>query len=324
MKKNQKSIRSIICLILTIIINSKIITFNMRIDNNQTIEENTKKYSEEIDEYNQSIEDYANYINSLNLTDLQIIMKVINDQWEMYKYGQDEDLITGYYRLSFQENGYGVCTSFADDFTAKMNAINPAYEAKNVYCYVSDSIMKETIEIVDIERKKVSSPEPVRIENEEEQYPSYQEPNDKENQQEEATQEPNQSTNLITRILFSTKVYGNHTVSMIKIPGEEYNLIVDPTNLMIGVIKDGQIYMFNTNSEDTIEYVQKGNIVLGGKDYVSRKDTYYESDDTLEEITCIYSYEEQLEALRYIENLDKHNQCYTKRLKNNNQYYNYN
>ena len=100
-------------------------------DREEKIEENATKYETEIDKYNNDIEEYAKYINSLELDHLEIIMKVIKDQWEEYQYCPDEDLISGYYRLSFQEKGYGVCTSFADDFTAKMNAINPKYEAKN-------------------------------------------------------------------------------------------------------------------------------------------------------------------------------------------------
>jgi len=242
-------------------------------DYDEIIEENATKYETEIDEYNNDIEEYAKNINSLELDHLKIIMKVMKDQWEQYKYCTDEDLITGYYRLSFQEKGYGVCTSFADDFTAKINAINPEYEAKNVICYLTDN--DEEINMVDIERTNLEYSE----------------------------NEDNIFAKIFSKSL--TKKYGNHMVTMMRIPEEDYYLIVDSTNLMIGVIKDGDIYMFNSSSFDTIEYIEKGNITLCGKDCVKEEDINYECDTTLTELEAIYGYEMQEEAIEDIEDIEK-------------------
>lgn len=238
-------------------------------------DENKIEYSSEIEEYNKNIEEYAKYINSLNLTHLQTIMKVMSDQWEQYKYCVDEDLIVGYYRLSFQEKGYGVCTSFADDFTAKMNAINPLYEAKNVYCTMSNNINANEVEIVDLERNTI-----------------------------EVVNEDNDSKVSILPLLLNT---GNHVVTMIKIPDEDYYLIVDSTNLMIGLIKNGKIHVFNSTNPETLEYVSNGNILMGGADYVSKSDTFYSCDETYDELKEIYGCEEQLEALEYVEQIEENN-----------------
>ena len=236
-------------------------------------DENKIEYSSEIEEYDKNLEKYAKYINSLNLTHLQTIMKVMNDQWEEYKYCVDEDLIVGYYRLSFQEKGYGVCTSFADDFTAKMNAINPKYEAKNVYCKMTDNLNENEVEIVDLDRNII---EVVR---------------------------DDENTSILPKLLNT----GNHVVSMIKIPDEEYYLIIDSTNLMIGLIKNGKIHIFNSTNPDTMKYTKNGNLLMGGPDYVSKLDTYYSCDETYDELNEIYGYEEQVDALEEIRKIEENN-----------------
>lgn len=95
-------------------------------------------YNEEINEYNQKIVEYADYINSLGLTDLQIIMKVMNDIWDNMKgYGEPELDVRFFERLDLLDsNGTGVCRNIADDFTAKINAINSEYNARNIIVYV--------------------------------------------------------------------------------------------------------------------------------------------------------------------------------------------
>lgn len=265
-----------------IILLSKVYLYNGSKAFQTLTDENKMEYSSEIEEYNKSLEEYSKYINSLNLTHLQTIMKVMSDQWEEYKYCVDEDLIVGYYRLSFQEKGYGVCTSFADDFTAKMNAINPSYEAKNVYCTMTDNLNEKEVEIVDLDRNII---EVVR---------------------------DDENTSILPKLLNT----GNHVVTMIKIPDEDYYLIVDSTNLMIGLIKNGKIHVFNSTNPDTIKYTKNGNLLMGGPDYVSKLDTYYSCDETYDELKEIYGCEEQLEALEYIEQLEKNND-FSRKLQNN-------
>lgn len=264
---------------------SKIYLYSGAKNFQKVIDENKIEYSAEIEEYNKSIEKYSEYINSLNLTHLQIIMKVMSDQWEQYKYCVDEDLKVGYYRLSFQEKGYGVCTSFADDFTAKMNAINPKYEAKNVICNMLEDDDTNEVKIVDLERNVI-----------------------------EVVTDIDKETKLRLSIRKKLLNLGNHAVTMIKIPDEDYYLIVDSTNLMIGLIKNGKIHVFNSNDSEIIEYDKNGNILMGGKDFVSKKDTFYSCDETYNELNEIYGYEEQSEALEYVEQLEEYS-GYTRTLK---------
>ena len=102
-------------------------------------DKNTLTYEDEIEAYDKFLEDYATYINSLNLNDLEIIIKVMIDTLNQIDgYGRADNLISGYYGLSFMLEGKGVCTSFADDFTRKMNKINPKYNARNVVVYVDE------------------------------------------------------------------------------------------------------------------------------------------------------------------------------------------
>ena len=106
----------------------------------RNIEKNAYEYSTELQTYNSFLEQYAQYINSLELSDIEIFVKVMKDIWEdIDGYGKADNLITGYARLSFQEEGKGVCTSFADDFTARINAINPKYNARNLIVYIDET-----------------------------------------------------------------------------------------------------------------------------------------------------------------------------------------
>ena len=53
---------------------------------------------------------------------------------------------------------------------------------------------------------------------------------------------------------------------------------------------------------------------MGGKDYVSKYDTFYTCDESYEELEEMYGYEEQKEALEYVEQLEENNE-YTRTLK---------
>ena len=68
-----------------IILLSKVYLYNGSKAFQTLTDENKIEYSSEIEEYNKSLEEYSKYINSLNLTHLQTIMKVMSDQWEQYK-----------------------------------------------------------------------------------------------------------------------------------------------------------------------------------------------------------------------------------------------
>lgn len=172
------------------------------------VKENEIEYAENINEYNQEIEQYAEYIKSLNLSDFEVALKVMSDMWaniDGYKTPSDLDEM-GVFRLSLYENGYGVCRNMADDYTARMNAINPEFDAKNLVVYI------DSAEINDIKRTILPEEESVSS-------------SDNTNQK--------------------GKMLGNHLVSCIRLKEEGITLIVDPTNPSIGIFKNGKIYMLS-------------------------------------------------------------------------------
>ena len=115
------------------------------------IEENKKEYNNVIEQYDKKIEEYALKVKELNLTDFQIVMKVMDDMWSSIKgYGEPTEDIIGFQRLDFlEDDGVGVCRNMADDFTAKLNAINPEFHARNMVVYMKDA----KYEFCNIERK---------------------------------------------------------------------------------------------------------------------------------------------------------------------------
>lgn len=106
------------------IINSDLETIN------KAKTDNEKNFSTQIDNYNQNNQDYAKEIKNMDLTDLETIMLIMNDMKNNYTYGKVSNDIYGYWRLHFDEYGQGVCASYADDFVAKINEINPNYNAR--------------------------------------------------------------------------------------------------------------------------------------------------------------------------------------------------
>ena len=237
----------------------------------EEMEDNENKYEADIDEYNKSIDDYAEYISSLNLTDIEVIMKIISDEWEEYKYESPEEMIVGYYRLSLEKEKKGVCREFADDFTSKINAINKEYNASNLFCYADVKEVDENTKIVDINRE---------------------------------VNEESFNTPLLLKAL--TKKYGNHVVSIINIPNEDYMLVVDPVNLLIGVVDDGEIYIFNdSNEKGILNYKYPSNYIFGGNDYVKKEVINTNIDESVDYLEKLYGYNAQKEALKSIEEKEK-------------------
>lgn len=101
-------------------------------------QENAILYAREIEEYNNEVYDYADYINGLSLSDLEVIQKELFDMYSNVEYKEGYNDITGYERLALYYNGYGVCRNMADDFVARINAINPEYEAFVISAYIDD------------------------------------------------------------------------------------------------------------------------------------------------------------------------------------------
>lgn len=253
-------------------------TFKLKTESTKLKNDNSTIYSEEISEYDDDINDYASYVRNLGLNDLQIIMKVINDTWnEIDGYGRAENLIYGYYRLSFQEESKGVCTSFADDFTAKINAINPLYNARNLIVYL-DPNEAQGIRLVNRQRDMVETSGENESTSHEEIWPY---------------------------------ILGNHMVSLIDIPGQDITLMIDPTNLYIGCLKGGKIYILN-------KMYDRDNLITKRLwfDYITSEDKlvtyikeyfedFYNGDLDVDRMYEEYGYDAQQEALDYVRSLEE-------------------
>lgn len=257
------------------VISTAFFTTGMKSEYNDMLEKNAVVYEEQLNVNQKHIDEYAKEIKSLNLTDLQIIMKVMNDIWaEIDGYGVAENLPVGYCRLAFQEEGKGVCTSFADEFTTRMNTINKDYNARNIIVKLNSNEIGN-LKTCDIEQTVLDVPE---------------------NLDEETLTIPSLAD-----------LTGNHMVSIIDIPNTDITLMVDTTNLLIGIFKNGKIYVLNNNSFEFIEY----SYILNGmcseygiENYLFKLNKNID-EELIEEVNKNYGYEAQEKALEYIKNFKK-------------------
>ncbi len=240
----------------------------------QVIENNSKVYQSEIKDYDEEIKTYAEHINSMNLSDLEIIMKVMNDMWNSidgYKTPDMYDAI-GYPRLALYMDGYGVCRNMADDFTARMNAINLNYEACNLNVYLKEA------EINNIRRTTLVNYNTIAGNSEQEENIDY-------------------KSEIISNLT------GNHMVSCVKLKEDDVLLIVDPTNPSIGVLKNGEITMLSNQMMKGIKIKPVGNLMLGSdnrKEYLKKlTESLFTAGDinTLKEKYGITSQNETLEEI---------------------------
>lgn len=249
------------------------------------IQDNLKQYSTEINEYNRDVNQYANAINEMGLTDTQIIAKVMNDIWKDNQYGEPKNDKLGIYRLALAENNVGVCRNMADDFTAKMNAINPKYKAHNLCVYMSAE-------------DKDGNPIQYQIAKIDRHTPKA------DGQNVQVTQDKEKLTQKI-----ANELVGNHMVSVIEIPEDNTTLIVDPTNPGIGVYKDGKIYMLSTKDGKGITAKTVGTVISDGTGIVydvteDLKNSFEDSKLSMSELREKYGPQALNQALDVIKQKD--------------------
>lgn len=95
-----------------------------------------KKYSYEtnkdvLKEYNQYVQEYAEEFNNIE-SDLDVFARLIYDCWEENEYKPVKEEPFEYERLSMYKNKYGDCANMSDDLVAKLNEINPDYNARKL------------------------------------------------------------------------------------------------------------------------------------------------------------------------------------------------
>lgn len=242
---------------------------------------NTYKFNKEIiTQYDDNLEEYASQFDTNTMSDMEIIMTVMNDIRSNTQYGFDFDETEIYNRprvVLNDNNNIGVCRHMADKFTTIMNMINPDYEAYNLAVYLDAEYSKYTPCNID---RPLSDKFKEDLENDENN---------------------NESTPELEK-----KLLANHMVSILKPIGKKYYLVVDVTNPSIGVLKDGKIYMFNANDYSFIEYRPifqyitsiNGSYTNVMNDFLSSKDQNID----LDELNKLYGLKQQNKVLEKIKN----------------------
>lgn len=260
--------------------------------------ENAIKYAEEIEKYNEKIDKYAEEVRALNLDDTKIMMKVMSDMWAGIKgYGKPKLDISGFYRLDLaNEDGVGVCRNMADDVTAKLNAINPKYNARNFIVKIDT---EQELNMAKIDRNIIQTNETVAEKETEQNKKDEKETENKEESVEEGSK-------------FSETILGNHVVTAVDIPEQNITLIVDPTNPGLGVFKNGKIYMFSSPNGESLEIKPIGDVILKGTSNTIEvvKDiakSFLPCELELDELEKIYGTEAQNKALEELKKLEDNN-----------------
>ena len=228
-----------------------------------------------ISEYEIYVDDYLESIDFTGLSDLEIFMKLMQYEHQEMLYSTPEQEITGYFRVQMLD-GKGVCRNIADDLAYRLNLINPEYNAKMICVNSSFG-------------NWVKNDDKMQI------APDY-------NFNNEEIDNDNKGLEEIKKRLFP-----NHAVTMINIPGEDYALILDPTNSGIGVISNGKIDMFNSDNENY--YVTElANALLMGYDIrfsteLNELKSYF-TKHSLEELNELYGLDAQNEAIKKLDLLN--------------------
>ncbi len=173
-----------------------------------------------IKEYDNNLDEYTKQFDINKMSTMEIVMTVMNDIRSNTYYCEDAKLmdVVGYYRLDLNdENKFGVCRHMADKFTTIMNKIDSRFDAHNVAVLIAN-----TTDFVECNVKKL---------------------------EDDGTYEYN-----VLPVFKRKSMKADHMISILKPIGENYYLVVDVTNPSVGVLKNGKIYMFNTQRYNTFEY----------------------------------------------------------------------
>ena len=202
-------------------------------------------YEKEIEDYNENVDKYAEKVKKMQLNDLQIIMKVMDDMWNNIQgYGVPQKDIFGYMELDLAtKDGYGVCRNMASDIAKKLNQINPKYNARTINVTI---VAEGNYYLADIETKELGLNE-----NPEENAIGI-------NENIEERKDTILETGREVGKEILGKVLGNHMVTLIDIPEKDIILVADPTNPSIGLYKNGKIKMFNSDKEEYKESLKIG------------------------------------------------------------------
>ncbi len=274
----------------------------------EKIDENGIKYEKEIENYNENISQYAEEVKKMHLSDLQIIMKVMDDMWNNIQgYGTPQKDIYGYLELDLAtKDGYGVCRNMASDMAKKLNQINPKYNARTMFVTMGE---EGNYYLADIETKMVEFNENI----EEDGRGVHQTLNENIRQEKEKS-----IPELIGETMTegAKNVIGNHMITLIDIPEEGVILVADPTNPSIGLYKNGKIKMFNSGKEYVTN--EGSNMLFNGYEGLETVGDFIDSftnESSYEKLKEEYGLEQQNEALEYVRNFKNKEKEYKQSLK---------
>ena len=192
-----------------------------------------------VQSYMKDVEDYSKTViedvNKYNYTDVEIFMKLMYDMWnDIDGYKPAENEILGALGASLKYEKTGVCRNFADDMVRKLNIINPSYNARSV-AVSSDYSKADLSDLAKIERTNLVSNE------------TYVDDDKAKGKNEEKP--PFNHAIVAVDINFNNKII---------------TLFLDPTNPSIGVYRNGDINIFNSDKFEIntdfnyIKYVVEG------------------------------------------------------------------
>lgn len=246
-------------------------------DIDKKIHNNYNEYSYLINEYENHIKEYAKSFNTENLSDLEILIQVMIDMWEYIGgYGNPDFELYGIYGLALLEpNSYGVCRNIADDYAARLNAINPEYNARYLTVAMDTSIKS----------KLLFKTEYLPKENDD-------------------NCETDEIYSLFMGVVHSwyddtDTLTGNHAIVLVDIKKDNITLAVDPTNPSIGIYQNGKIYMFSTENGKGYE-VADYQLYKGSKYELNYIKTFLESyfkNNKMDDIIDKWGIEAEKEAV---------------------------
>lgn len=185
-----------------------------------------KNFAKEITNYNKEIAKYCDEIKKLNLTDLQLLIKLIDDLWKKIDgYNSEAESLPGFNRVYLSMKKQGCCRHFAEDIAAKLNYINPKYNARKINVNVYGEFNKNSYRI------------PIKTKIIKNEY---------------------KKVNVVDFKNVDLSKYANHAVCAVDIPHKNITLIIDPTNRWIGYMKGGKILQFDAGN-NIVKYNKNSN-----------------------------------------------------------------
>lgn len=245
-----------------------------------SIRQTEEEYSDMLLAYNEKKKVYAEKINTLDLNQMELFMKVMYDQrTTIGGYGNPKTDIFGLERLDFlEDNQPGVCRNMADDYAATLNAINSNFNAVPIF--------------INLDQQKIIDGGVIGLNNVINYVNEIEETESNQNQDNTSQEASNEVNSNLTP---------NHAVVLAdSIEEDGVKFIIDPTNPCIGFMYDGKMYMPWCENGEGLDENFLGSIMRGSKvlgKYMSAKFESYFCDINLEELKDKFSVLNQNKAL---------------------------